>query len=141
MKIINSARAQIDAAVDLDAAFGAAWDVFELTRLVARSHADSADRASFAMWMSVIPPACEGRDAIGFAPSTPPGPGLPSDPDQLEGISEDHAADTLAELAGACAVKLRAFGPRANAAEDTYASARAAEAAEEICGFLSMDPQ
>jgi hypothetical protein len=138
VKSLDAARAQIDTANSAPGVLGAAWDAFELTRLVARAYANRVAYA-FAMWTPVIPPACDGRDALGFAPSTSPGPGLVHDLSDLGSTSEDQAADDLADLAVTVAAKLLAISAETVTARDTDAIARAVGCAEELRGLLSQD--
>ena len=115
---------------------GAAWDTFEAIRLTADAY--SGRRTDqFVTWMAVIPPACEGRDAIGFAPSTPPDTALDIDLDGLSQLTEDQALRELARLASSCVARLRELAPVT--LKDRAAIARAIEAAEEISGLLTED--
>ena len=50
---------------------------FEVISLAAEGRVDQ-DTDWFLTWAALIPPACEGRDAVGFAPSVPSGEGRPS---------------------------------------------------------------
>jgi hypothetical protein len=138
VKAIDAARAQVAAAVTVACVFGAAWDAFEVTRLVARAQGERAT-GGFAMWTLVLSPACDGRDALGLAPSTPEGPGLPIDLGDLDEFTGDQAAGMLADLAADVTGKLRTITPQLTSPGDTAACVRALQTGEEIRGLLSED--
>lgn len=135
MNAIDSARAQVEMADGVGPVFGAAWDAFDLISLVADRYAEKVT-SWFVTWMALIPPACEGRDAVGFAPSVPPCGGTATDLGDLTQAPEDNALHALAELAAACAVKLSDAAADAVSGADASAAARALVAAEEIRGIL-----
>jgi hypothetical protein len=87
------------------------------------------------MW--VIPPACEGRDALGSAPSMPPGPAA-AHADQ-EPASEEEAARILTGLAATLYARLQAPAISSAAPGDLQACIRAADAAGEIRELLAAD--
>jgi hypothetical protein len=130
MNAISSARAQVETADGLGTVFGAAWVAFEIIRLAADGVAGQ-DTEWVLTWTALIPPACEGRDAIGFAPSVPSGEAITIDLSDLAQTPEDQVMRLVRELATACAAKLRGLiaGP---VSADATAAARALVAAEEI---------
>lgn len=137
MNAIDSARAQVEAADGLGPAFGALWDAFDVISLAAEGNAEK-DTEWFLTWMALIPPACEGRDALGFAPSIQPGGRTAVGSDDLTRIPEDLAKRSAAELARACAAKLPELATVPVIADAT-AARRALVAAEEICEILRDD--
>lgn len=134
MNAIHSARAQVEAADRLGPVFGAAWVAFEIIRLAADGFVDQ-DTDWVLTWTALIPPSCEGRDVIGFAPSVPSGEVVTIDLSDLAQIPEDRAMRLVRELAAACAAKLRELIADP-AAADATAAARALVTAEEIRGIL-----
>lgn len=136
MTTIDAAHAQVSEATGTGPVLGAAWDAFEVIRLTANAYS-SRHTPGFVTWMAVIPPACEGRDAIGFAPSNPPESALVIDPADLGELPEDQAAGKLAALAASCAATLS--GLRPHIAKDSAAITHAITAAEEISGLLTAD--
>lgn len=140
MRTIDSTHTWVRRAAGVGPAFSASWDAYELIRLVAGSYAEHVSDW-YLTWMAVIPPACEGRDALGFAPSIPQGPGLAFDSEELSGVPDEQAAQMLAVLASVCAEKLRAIRPYLVAGRDVSAVAHAIKAADEIYGLLSQDPR
>lgn len=138
MQALDTIRARLDAADDLAAVMGAAWDAFELTRFVAHAYS-SQHTSGYAMWMYAIPPACDGRDVLGFAPSVPDGSLVAMDLADLDGFTEYQSADELAALAMAVAAKLHGIVPAAVGTKDANACLRAAQAAETIRGLLIED--
>lgn len=100
-----------------------------------------ADRTSgwFAKWMSVIPPACEGRDYLTLAPSTRGEPAPHIGDLDLNTVSEDDAARGLASIAAALLNRLPEAAAGARRTEDSRAFTHAAAAAAEIHGLLAPD--
>jgi hypothetical protein len=134
MNEIDSARAQVEASDGLGPALRAVWWAFELISLTANGYAGQ-DTDWVLTWMALIAPACEGRDAIGFAPSVPSGEAITIDLAELTGAAEKRAAYALRNLAAICVAKLS--GPATgNVAADATAAARALVAAEEILRIL-----
>jgi hypothetical protein len=133
---IESARTQIDAVDGLAEVFGAAWDAFEVIQLVANTYADQVTD-QYAMWMYAIPPACDGKDALGFAPSTPGGSVPAARLGDLGALTEDQSADALAGLADAVAAKLGVLDGRASTPKDALACTRAIGAARQIRKLLA----
>ena len=89
--------------------------------------------------MSVIPPACEGRDHLGLAPSTRRDPAPQVEISELDGVSEDEAARGLVGIAGMLQTRLKEMAGAAIVPEDARACTHAAEAATEIHSLLSVD--
>jgi hypothetical protein len=112
-------------------ALGACWAAFEWAGQVADSFAEPGS-AHFATWLSVTAPACEGRDAVGFAPSMPGAAAGPAGPPDLAGVAEAEAAVMLAALAAALQERLGVAADMAREPGDVAACVRAAGAAAEI---------
>jgi hypothetical protein len=136
MNAVDSARAQVEAADGLGAVFEAVWDAFDVISLVADRYASNVTD-SFLTWMALIPPACEGRDAIGFAPSAPSGGAMVVDLGDLAPVPEQRAAHALKELSAVCAAKLRGLTTGQVAAANAAAATRALVAAEELRAILA----
>ena len=108
MHAIASAQARLAAASTQGPVFDAALAAFEVTRLVAHEYS-RRHTSSYPMWMYTVPAACDGRDALGFAPTAPDGPLLSAEDIDLDSCSEEEAAaDALADLAASIAGRLRA---------------------------------
>lgn len=116
----------------------ACWEAFQLIVTVADHFADHTD-SWFAKWMSAIPPACEGRDYLGLAPSTRREPAADIEIPDLSTISEDDAARGLAAIAAALLERLPEAAAREARPEDSRAFTHAADAAAEIHGLLALD--
>jgi hypothetical protein len=110
----------------------ASWVAFECIRLCANEFADQVT-GNFAAWVMAGAPTCEGREALGRAPSMPMaaahrGP-LPGDG---PGAGEEATARLVGELAALLEQRLGAVVRQAAVPEDARACQRAAEAAAEI---------
>lgn len=116
----------------------ASWESFQFIVTVAGHYADQTS-GWFAKWMSVIPPACEGRDYLGLAPSMRHEPEEDIEPLDLEALNEDDAARALASIAAALLKHLPAAAAAATDPADARACAKAAEAAAEVRDLLAMD--
>lgn len=134
-------QAKLDAADDLDSVMAAGWEAFEFVLAVADAYADLKTNA-FAAWMGVTGPASKGSTAIeprsrGPRQAWPEiGLGEPVRPDK-----EDHAFRNLARLAEQLHGKLSAAAgdPRPERVYDAEACGRAAAAALELHGLLTLD--
>jgi hypothetical protein len=73
---IGELRARLEASHTVVDALVVAWDIFDLVQVVANGCADR-DPGWFAAFLFAAAAAAEGRDAAGFAPSTPDCPGMP----------------------------------------------------------------
>jgi hypothetical protein len=135
MNAIDLAHAQMESADGLGPVFGAVWVAFEVIRL-ASDEFGRQDTDWVLTWTALIPPACEGRDAIGFAPSVPSGEAVTIDLSDLAQVPEEQAMRLVRELAASCAAKLRGVIADSAAAADAVAAARAVVAAEEIRAVL-----
>lgn len=116
----------------------ASWEAFQFIVTVADHYADHTS-GWYAKWMSVIPPACEGRDYLGLAPSMRREPEEDIEPPDLETVSEDDAATGLASIATALLKHLPAAAAAATDPADARACAKAADAATEVRDLLAMD--
>jgi hypothetical protein len=135
---IASVQARLTAASTQGPVFDAALAAFEVTRLIAHEYS-RRHTSSYPMWMFTIPAACDGRDALGFAPSAPDGPILGADDIDLDSNSEDEAADALGDLAASLACRLRAMTAQLDIPADIAACESAAGAADTLHGLLVKD--
>jgi hypothetical protein len=111
--------------------FHASWVAFECIRVCANQFASQVT-GNFATWVSAGAPACEGREALGRAPSMPVTVACPGPLPQIAGAGEDAAARLVGELAALLEERLEAALRQLAAPEDARACHRAAEAAAEI---------
>jgi hypothetical protein len=114
----------------------ASWIAFECIRLCANGFADQVTD-NFAAWVMAGAPACEGRDALGRAPSMPMAVAHAGPLPQIAAVDEDAAAELVGELATLVAQRLSAAARQATGPEDARACAQAAAAAAEIHGLLA----
>jgi hypothetical protein len=135
---IASAQARLTAASTQGPVFDAALAAFEVTRLIAHEYS-RRHTSSYPMWMYTVPAACDGRDALGFAPSTPDGPLLGAEDIDLDSGSEEAAADALADLAASIADRLRAVAAQLDTPGDVAACENAVGAADTLQGLLAKD--
>jgi hypothetical protein len=131
MNAFEAIEGRLASAGTLREALGASWAGFECVRQVADVYAARVT-GHFATWMSVVGPACEGRDAVGFAPSMPGAAAVMAGLPDLAGVAEDDAARMVAAVAAALQERLRVVGGAARVPGDAEACARAADAAAEI---------
>jgi hypothetical protein len=120
----------------LDDELAAAWEAFQFTVLVA-DHYSGQSSPWFAKWMSVIPPACEGRDYLGLAPTLRRDPLADVVVMDLGAVSEDDAVRGLAGIAGLLRKRLQELA--AGSLADARACTRAADAAAEIGDLLAVE--
>jgi hypothetical protein len=135
---IASAQARLAAASTQGPVFDAALAAFEVTRLIAHEYS-RRHTSSYPMWMYTVPAACDGRDALGFAPSAPDGPLLSAEDIDLDSSSEEAVADALADLAASIAGRLRAVAAQLDTPGDVAACEHAAGAADVLHGLLAKD--
>ena len=138
MRAIDGTRTRLYAADGLASKLAVGWDAFELIRAASDDYADRVSGA-FATWMSAVAPACEGRDALDFAPSMPKDIAPAAEYPDVATVDEDQAADLLAELAAVLCEQLRAAAADAVLPEDVAACERGADAAAEIRELLARD--
>jgi hypothetical protein len=133
MRDIAAVKAGLDAAADVPGLLAAGWDAFEFARAAAGMAAAGLPD-EYAALMFAAASAATGRDAVGFAPSMPagPGPGLGSG----AGVSADAVGALAAELAG----RMRSGARQAVLAGDQAAFEQAAEAACTIGSLLGGVP-
>jgi hypothetical protein len=74
MRVIDVMRIRLERSGGISGALAAGWDAFDLIQRVAAGYADGVPEA-YAAFMLATAAACEGRDALGFAPSMPHDPG------------------------------------------------------------------
>ena len=114
----------------------AGWEAFQFIVMVA-DHYSRLTSEQFAMWMFAIPPASDGRDYVGRAPSMRRDPAPCAEVPDLTAVSEDDAADGLAAIAGTLATSLQAMKDAASNQADVQACTRAAETATEVRNLLA----
>ena len=117
--------------------FAAGWEAFQFIVMVA-DHYSGLTSGQFAMWMFAIPPACEGRDYLGLAPSMRRDPAAYVEIPDLRTVGEDDAADGLAAIAASLAKRLRELADTAPGPADARACAKAAETAAELHDRLAV---
>ena len=137
MQDIGQLMKRLRDAGDIGEVLVSGWDAFELIQQLA-SRCTRGAASTYATWMWVIAPACEGRDTLAWAPSMPPGP-QPAAGHPGTGPGEDDAARLIAGLAAALAARLRAAAIPGATPGDLQACVRAAHAAEEVRQLLSAD--
>jgi hypothetical protein len=115
---------------------GASWDAFECIRLYADELAEQVTD-NFPAWASAGAPACEGRDALGRAPSMPEAAASPGSLPGIAGASEHAAARLAGELAALLQHRLGTAAEQAAVPGDTEACLQASRAAAEILGLFA----
>jgi NADPH:quinone reductase-like Zn-dependent oxidoreductase len=136
MESIQTARAQLGDAAGVTAALWAGWNAFAVIDQVAVTQTEGHS-GSYATWMSVIAPACEGRDALAQAPSMPDSPAPRAEAIETAKATADDEA--VAGLAAVLLQRLRLACGQATDAEDRRAFLLGIAAAEEICRLLAAD--
>jgi hypothetical protein len=136
MTSFEAIEGRLASAGTLPEALGACWAGFEYVRQVADVYVGPVT-GHFATWMSAAGSACDGRDAIGFAPSMPAAAVVLAGPPDLAGMAEDEAAQVVAALAAALQERLRVVAGAVRVPGDVEACARAAVAAAEICELFA----
>lgn len=138
MGLLETIREQLDTTDTPAAVLATGWDAFELIQQVATAQAQRTT-GSYATWMSAIPPACEGRDALARAPSTPRNSSR-QDLRVTEATgTDDEIAGGLAVLTALLARRLRGVASDVSAAADRQAIERGAAAADEILELLRAE--
>ena len=138
MTFLISARDRLEQAAGLAAVLDAAYDAFESMRLAFRVHEDPAS-GLFAAFVMAAASAADGRDAVAFAPSLPPG--------RRHGAAEtgqgppggDSSERFAGEAAGMSQVLVACLARAAGSASDPgdrSACEQAARSAREICELL-----
>jgi hypothetical protein len=134
VKPLNTIHSRLDQASSTANLLTTGWDAFELIQHVAFGQAEH-DPGGYATWMSVIPPACEGRDALAQAPSMPDGTNYELAIEAGDLASSDEVATMAAHLARC----LRSMAEKVPGTSDQPALDRAAAAAEEVRSLLAGD--
>ena len=135
---VDVMRARLAGAGSLADTLASGWDAFELMRAVTIRWPVVDDRL-FAAFMLASASAATGRDAVGLAPSLPPGRAAPTTPaGEFAGDVHD-VADALGRLASALCVRLRSAASAAADPGDSAACARAASEADTIQALLAGD--
>jgi hypothetical protein len=145
MTLIPTTLERVRHAAGLAATLDVAYEAFEDMLQLLRAHEDPAS-ALFLPIMVAAATAADGRDAIMFAPSLPPGQssGASMTEDaahagqsaQTAGDSAGSAADAVAGLARLLAARLAQSGQSAADPGDQSACSSAAGCAEEIYRLL-----
>jgi hypothetical protein len=117
----------LDKAHDSQSVLTAGWEAFDCIRQIAHARAHETPD-SYATWMSVIPPACEGRNALGPSPS--------ADQDR-QAAPEDFATDDQAAHDVVALAEVLTRRLRETAGIDPQTVERAVLAATEIIGLLA----
>jgi hypothetical protein len=137
MTCIPATLQRLQHAAGLAAILDAAYDAFEDMLQAIRSHEDQAS-GLFAAFLMAAASAADGRDAILFAPSLPPGQGsTPAAGDQgLAGESAASIADAAAGLSRVLAARLTEAWQTAADPGDRAACADAVCCAQSIHDLL-----
>ncbi len=130
----DAVLARLDAARGVPAILAATWDAFDFIRASAAELADPGSDVYAALLLAAVS-AAAGRDAVGFAPSMPAGPG--GEPAGDPGAGGIQAADVIAGLAAALLGHLSAAAGQAPVAGDRSAFERAATEAGSIRDLLA----
>src|ERR1700735_4763657 len=93
-------QARLGAAGNLADILAVGWDAFDLVQAVADSCVDRSP-GMFGAFLFAAVWAAEGRDACGFAPSVPAGPGMPV---EQAGAGAGDVGEVAGELGGLVAV-------------------------------------
>jgi hypothetical protein len=133
MESLEAIRANLTKAQSAQKVLAAGREAFDLIRQVATERA-RIHPGAYPTWMSVIPPACEGRDALGRAPSIPPGQERQAAPGNY--ATDEQAARDVARLAEILTHRLQT-GDIAHNTADQQAIERAVLAAIEILELLA----
>jgi hypothetical protein len=136
MEAIDRIHARLESAPDLPATLAAGWEAFELARVITSAYANGA-RTRFATFLYAGSAACEGRDAIYTAPSTPRDLTEITVTDELQVLGEDEACDRLADLARTLSRRLRDAAGEAMDPADREACEESAQAADELRRILT----
>jgi hypothetical protein len=137
MTRIISARDRLEQARDLSAILDAAYEAFEAMRLAFRAHEDPGT-GLFASFVMAAAAAADGRDAVAFAPSLPPGQSHGA-PTAGEGRGQGQSAEGVAGAAGLSQVLAGSLMRAAGSASDPgdrAACEQAAASAHGICDLL-----
>ena len=137
MTSIPRAQQRLQHAAGLAAILDAAYDAFENMLQAIRAHEDPAS-GLFAAFMMAAASAADGRDAILFAPSLPPGEGSTptADDEGPAAKSAQNIADAAAGLSRLLAARLTEARTTAADPDDRAACADAVCCAESIHGLL-----
>lgn len=136
MQQLTELESRLSQAGNLGDELTASWEAFQAIVMVA-DHFAAFTSDWFAMWMFVIPSACEGRDFLGSAPSARRDPAASVKIPDLRDVSEEEAADALSALAAALHKRLSETAAVASGQADARACAMAAETAAELRGLLT----
>jgi hypothetical protein len=136
MSSSEAIQARLLAAPTTAEIISAAWDAFEYIRLCANELA-GRHTGNFPAWTSAAAPACEGRDALGRAPSVPRATGSYGTLSEIAETNENAVARRVGELAGLVHERLADTARQPAPPGDAEACLRASEAAAEIRGLFA----
>ena len=137
MTRIRQLHERLQSADGLAVVLDAAHDAFEGILLIIRAHEDPADGLFISLVMAAAS-AAEGRNAIIFAPSLPPGPLHPAVRTEDPGDTDATAvAVELAALSELLATRLTEAALSARENADQTACCDAARSARDICALLT----
>ena len=139
MTELDAIAARLRGGTALAGLLDAAFDAFEVIRLVARAGEDLAPDL-FAAFITTAGAAVEGRNALGDAPSLPPATGPPPAVALSATARAGQIADELAALAALLAQRLAEEGALAVGEGDRAACQHAANAATDIHRLLAPGP-
>lgn len=131
----QSIQAQLRRASALPEMLAVTFDAFEAIRLAARSCVDRVPEL-FAVFMTTVGAAVEGREAITAAPSLPPGPAPPRPALVKAGASVDDVIGALADLGAILDARLTQAVAGTAIPADRLACMEAATAAQRICQLM-----
>ena len=137
MNPITAAHARLTSAASLPSLLDAAYDAFEVIRIVLRHHQERAG-AAFPAFVLAAGAAAEGRDQIGASASLPAAASEPGTiADLVAGGDWVNAAAEIATLSDAIAGRLSMASADAVAGRDRSSCLHAARHAARISCLLS----
>ena len=125
----------LEEADDLTATLASCWDAFEFIQQTASAYAVVGSARCYA-FLYALAAACEGRDAVGTAPSMPAGAGTTASVPDPDTTGVDEVAALLTRLAEQIYSKLTTATTLPVHAADREAVLQAAKSAAEIRGLL-----
>jgi hypothetical protein len=140
MKELDAIATQLRGGKTLAGLLDAAFDAFEIIRLVARASEDLAPDL-FAAFITTAGTAVEGRNTLNDAPSLPPATRPPPTITMSSTAGAGHIADELAALATLLAQRLADAGAQTVREGDRAACQHATCAAADIHRLLAPGPR
>lgn len=136
--LASRAGALVAAADTLPGLLAAAFDAFEVIRIIARAN-DRVEPGGFPAFMAVAEAAVQGREAVSAAPSLPPGPAESITRSIVRAGDVNEVRAALAALAAPLASKLADSAAAAPPPGEREACAEAAAAATRIQRIMTGD--